>query len=226
MKLNTMLLQKRPPLRSLLMGAFLVIVLAWLAGGALIVVRGLACREAKADLTVVFGNGLTGNGAPAPILASRLDVAARCYRAGNCPLLFVSGSIDGPGRDEAKTMRDYLLAHGVSADHVISDNAGDNTLTTVRHAVAYMAAHRLASVLIVSQFYHLPRARLAFRRAGIAQVYGVYPELSLTSNIYPALREVPAYLIYAIRLEINPDSRLVSFRPVWFLKGLLHKMRL
>ncbi|WP_041490722.1 YdcF family protein [Burkholderia cepacia] len=199
-----------------------VIACLWIAAAVAIVVTGMRIPGEPADVAVIFGNALDDNGAPKPVLAARLDVGVRCYRAGQVPAFLVSGAIDGPGLNEATAMRDYLVARGVPADRIAVDDQGDNTLATAQHTRAYMQAHRISRVLIVSQYYHLARARLAFERVGIerANIFAAYPRGFQLRDVYSSWREVPAYAIYALRLWLNPDARPISFRPMLYLLRL------
>ncbi|MGU7773915.1 YdcF family protein [Burkholderia sp. MR1-5-21] len=199
-----------------------VVALVWVLAAVVLAVHGMRIPDGRADVAVIFGNALDPDGTPKPILASRLDVGVQCYRSGRCPAIFVSGAIDGPGLDEAAAMRDYLLARGVPADRIAVDNQGDNTLATAQHAFVYMRAHRASSVLLVSQFYHLARAQLAFERVGVdrAQIRAAYPRRFEWRDLYSSWREVPAYAVYAIRLWLNPDARPMSFRPMLYLERL------
>jgi uncharacterized SAM-binding protein YcdF (DUF218 family) len=197
--------------------AVIFLALAWMTAALWLCLRGLTMPDAPADLAVVFGNSLTVDGKPGPILSSRLQVAASCYQSGACPKFFVSGSIDGPGRDEATAMRDYLLTHGVPDECIVVDRQGDNTLATARNAVSYMRAHDLSRVMLVTQYYHLARARYAFERAGAPQIYGSWPHNFRLMDLYSSWREVPAFVIYRIRLGLNRDAQPVSFRPMLFL---------
>ena len=80
------------------------------------------------DVAVIFGNAVDRDGiTPSQVLAARLVVAVHCYQTGYCAKFFVSGSIDGPGLDEASAMRSYLLAHGVPADCIIVDDQEGTT---------------------------------------------------------------------------------------------------
>jgi uncharacterized SAM-binding protein YcdF (DUF218 family) len=85
-----------------------------------------------------------------------------------------------------------------------------------------MRAHRMSRVLIVSQYYHLARARLAFERVGIepSNIYVAYPRTFQLRDLYSSWREVPAYAVYAVRLWLDPDARPMSFRPMLFLMSL------
>jgi len=203
-------------LARLLKGGIALIVV-WLLAAVFIGTRGIYTPYDKVDMAVIFGNALRPDGTPKRVLASRLDVGVSCFQAGDCPLLFVSGGIDGPGLDEAASMRDYLLARGVPADRIIVDNLGDNTLATARNAVRYMQDHEMSRVMLVSQYYHLPRAQVTFERVGAKQVYGAFPRSFRPLDLYSTWREVPAYAVYSIRLTLNPDAEPISFRPLLFL---------
>ncbi|CAD6514200.1 YdcF family protein [Paraburkholderia sabiae] len=199
----------------------ILVALAWTTAAICLCIRGLTMPTGQADLAVVFGNALAENGTPKPILRARLDVASQCYRSGGCPTVLVSGSIDGPGLDEAAAMREYLLTQGVPDDRIVVDRAGDNTLATARNAVAYMRANDLSRVLLVTQYYHLARARYAFERTGASQVCGAWPHAFRVMDLYSSWREVPAFVIYHVRLGLDPDARPVSFRPMLFLYRLI-----
>jgi len=211
-------MRHRWPARLLKSGIALIV--AWILVAAFISARGVYARYDRVDMAVIFGNALKRDGTPKRILASRLDVGVSCFQAGYCPKLFVSGSIDGPGLDEAAAMRNYLLARGVPTDCIIVDNQGNNTLATARNAVRYMQEHEMSRVMLVSQYYHLPRAQLAFERVGAKQVYGAFPRSFRLVDLYSSWREVPAYIVYSIRLALNPDSAPISFRPLQFLMKL------
>lgn len=201
----------------------IVLGVAWAAAAAGLCIRGLTLPEGQADVAVVFGNALAADGTPKPILRARLESAIQCYRSGKCPRLFVSGSIDGPGLDEAAAMRNYLLTHGVPDERIVVDNAGENTLATARNAVAYMRAHNLSRVALVTQYYHLPRARYAFERTGAPQVLGASSHSFRLIDLYSSWREVPAFVVYRVRLWLDPDAVPVSFRPVLFLFKLIFR---
>ncbi|WP_367188660.1 YdcF family protein [Burkholderia sp. Ed8] len=194
----------------------------WGAAAIAIVAYGMRMPGEPADVAVIFGNALDETGAPKPVLAARLEVGVRCYRAGQCPAFLVSGAIDGPGLNEATAMRDYLVARGVPAGRIAVDDQGDNTLATAQHTLAYMQAHHVSRVLIVSQYYHLARARLAFERVGIARanISAAYPHRFQWRDVYSSWREVPAYAMYAVRLWANPDAQPRSFRPMLYLMSL------
>lgn len=172
----------------------------WLLAAGMVTMAGMAARPAPADLALALGNTVDRANRPLPPLQARLDAVLALYRRGDCATIMVSGGIEGPGeRDEAAGMRDWLLARGVPAERIVTDSLGDNTRASAEHAQAWLQAHRLHRVVAVSQFYHLPRARLALRQAGAEDVGGAYPRRWFMRDVYSSLREVPGYLTYWAR---------------------------
>jgi uncharacterized SAM-binding protein YcdF (DUF218 family) len=112
----------------------------------------------------------------------------------------VSGGIDASGTDEAAAMRAYLVRQGVPPSQISVDSAGVDTWATARHASAFMREHGLSTALVVTQYFHLPRAMLALRRFGVPTVTGDYPVFWEARDLYSIAREVPAFAWYCIRL--------------------------
>jgi uncharacterized SAM-binding protein YcdF (DUF218 family) len=95
-------------------------------------------------------------------------------------------------------MRDWLIARGIPSDSIITDAKGNNTRASAEHARAWLSAHGLPSAVVVSQYFHLPRARLALRQAGVDDSGGDFPRRWFVRDIYSTLREVPGYLAYGM----------------------------
>lgn len=161
----------------------------------------MATRPKEADLIVVLGNAVDSKNRPLPSLASRLEAALALYRRGGQGVIMVSGGIvPNDGRNEAQGMRDWLVARGVSSEAIVVDEYGDNTRASAEHAHQWLAANRLSRVVVVSQYFHLPRARLAMRQAGATDAGGDYPRRWFIRDIYSSLREVAGYVAYAMRI--------------------------
>ncbi len=180
--------------RALAAGVALVLI----AAGAL-VAAGLLADAPAADVAVVLGNTVDANGKPSPRLAARLDRAYDCHAAARCKIVFVSGGVDPDGHDEAAVMRDYLIARGVPAEHIVADSLGNDSWATARHASAYLREHGYTSALAVTQYFHMPRTMLALKRQGVAQVGGASPRFFEARDLYSILRELPALAWYAVR---------------------------
>jgi uncharacterized SAM-binding protein YcdF (DUF218 family) len=81
----------------------------------------------------------------------------------------------------------------------VVDSAGRDTWTTARNASKFMRDHGLSRAIVVTQYFHLPRAMLALRRFGVREVGGAYPRFWETRDIYSIAREIPGFAWYCIR---------------------------
>jgi len=168
----------------------------FLLGCALIVVAGCSDAQADADVIVVPGNTVSAYWTPSPRLQARLDVALALHRARRAPLIFVSGGLGKEGFDEAVVMANYLMANGVPAAAIVKDSQGVDTRATARNAAAFMQAGRLQTAIVATQYFHVPRTRLALERAGVrvaGQSHARYAELR---DLYSIPREVVGYVAY------------------------------
>ncbi len=163
-----------------------------------IAVFGLIQQPRRSELAVVLGNTVTPDGQPSPRLQARLDAAVRLVRSGTVRRVLVSGGIEEPGhRDEAAAMSAYLRAQGVPPEAILEDNAGTDTMETARHTAALTGSG--TGVVVVSQWFHLPRAILAMRRFGLREVSGDWPRWFEARDAYSFLREAVALPFYATR---------------------------
>ena len=151
--------------------------------------------ERRADIAVVFGARVWNDGTPSEALADRVDEAVRLYRAGSVGRLFMSGGIEREnGLSEAQVMRARAEAAGVPREAILVDEAGVDTAWTVRNAAERMRLEHLRSAEVVTHYYHGPRAKMLFERAGI-RAYTVPATMTrrLYKEPYYLLREVGAF---------------------------------
>lgn len=166
---------------------------------ALIVVDGVSSDAEPSELIVVLGNKVEDDGTPSARLAARLHHAAEVFEAGGGEaMIVVSGGVDDRGFDEAAVMARHLVARGVPADRIVEDSAGGNTAATAANTARLMEDRGWSSVVVVSQYFHLSRTKLAFRQEGIDQVSASAPGYAERRDIWSLGREVPAYLRYAV----------------------------
>lgn len=128
---------------------------------------GLTDYRRPADVIVVFGCRALASGQPSMALADRVATGVELYHAGFADRLVFSG---GPGDGdvhETEAMRNWAMRLGVPAEAIELDREGLNTQATVSNLVArYKSASSQPRVLTVSNYYHLPRIKLCFRRSG------------------------------------------------------------
>jgi uncharacterized SAM-binding protein YcdF (DUF218 family) len=182
-------------LRLILLFAGIYLLAALLLGAA-----GMVEDSAPVDALVVFGNKVERDGKPSPSLASRLDKALALYREGRAPWVIVSGGLGKEGWDEAEVMADYLAEGGIPRAAILIDRVGNNTYLTALHTASLAEEHHLRRFLLVSHFYHLPRARLMFQRLGMQEVHLAHAERFVARDFYYGLmREVIAFPVYFVR---------------------------
>ena len=119
-----------------------------------------------ADVAVVFGCRVFPDGSLSLALADRVRSGVELYRQGYCRYLIMSGG-PGPGDiHETEAMKRYATELGVPAERILTDRLGLSTDETVTHTMPLLNEYRFDRVLAVSHYYHLPRIKLAYARAG------------------------------------------------------------
>ncbi len=86
---------------------------------------------------------------------------------------------------------------GVDTADISLDSQGINTAATVANTLPMIRSAGEKRVLVVSQFYHLPRLKLAYHAAGL-EVYTVPARKSrpILQTPYLVAREIPAFWLY------------------------------
>jgi uncharacterized SAM-binding protein YcdF (DUF218 family) len=134
---------------------------------ALMLFFGNTDYRRPADAVVVFGARTYADGRLSDALQDRIRTACGLYRDGLAKRLVLSGGHGDGNVTEAEAMRAYALKHGVRAEDIFIDNLGVNTEATIRNTLPLFQQWHVQSVLAVSHFYHLPRVKLAYQRAGV-----------------------------------------------------------
>jgi len=157
-----------------------------------------------ADAIVVFG-AAEYDGRPSPVYKARLDHAYDLFERGLSPIVITSG---GSGNDlkfsEGQVGRDYLSKRGIPDVNLIAETQAEDTDQSVRRVAVIMETNDLKSAILVSDAYHMYRARRMMEREGIA-VYtsprpGSVPK-TLWGRCVAAMREAMSYLMYRLHLE-------------------------
>ncbi|MDH5380788.1 MAG: YdcF family protein [Cyclobacteriaceae bacterium] len=162
----------------------------------IIVVDGLNDNPVKSDYAVIFGNTVNPDGTLSDRLKARVNKGLQLYNDSLVDKIVVSGGLGKEGVYEGAKMSEYLISHGVPGYNVITDDNGNNTLLTVQNFSANFPES--SSVIVVSQFYHISRAKLAFRKAGVKKVTGAHPNYYELRDIYSLFREFFGYYKYLL----------------------------
>jgi vancomycin permeability regulator SanA len=184
---------------KILWGAVILAPILFVIASAALVIDGLNDDGHKADVAVVLGNAVQPNGQPSPRLKARLDKAVQLYRQGLFSNIIVSGGVGIEGFDEAVVMKRYLMTQGIPNNHVFVDSDGRTTYLTAKHSAHLMKEKGWTSALVISQYFHIPRARLALKQFGVLSIYSAHAEFFEVRDIYSTAREVVGYGSYLFR---------------------------
>ncbi|MFK7970350.1 MAG: YdcF family protein [Bacteroidia bacterium] len=151
-------------------------------------------------MIIILGNKVALDGTPSPRLQVRLDKGIALYKANKAPLIIMSGGIGKEGFDEARVMAEYAIQQGVPASAIIQDSLGNNTFASAQNARVIMKAQQAHSIIIVSQYFHLLRSKIAFQKVGIEKVSTTSTDFFFEwRDLYSVPREVIGCYTYAFR---------------------------
>jgi len=141
-----------------------------------IILQGLIISGAKtdgteADCLIVLGAGLRSD-APSLILRTRLNKAAEYLLSHEEVPVIVSGGLGrGETVTEAEAMSRYLIARGIGENRIWKEELSTSTQENLLFSLGLMEEKGLdvdnAKVIIVSNEFHLYRAKLIASKAGL-----------------------------------------------------------
>ena len=135
----------------------------------------------RADAIVVLLNDVGANTSRRdwPLVGTTADSlwhGARLFAADKAPVVIVAGSTYDPKPGQltsAEVMREFLIALGVPAGAVLTEDRSTNTRENAVFSARLAARHDIRKVLLVTRLWHMPRAAGAFRKAGLTVVPAV-----------------------------------------------------
>ena len=95
-------------------------------------------------------------------------------------------------------MKDYLVENGIPDQAVLLDQNGYNTYMTAQNTKTIMSEMDLNSVTVISQYFHITRRKLAFRKVGLDKVYSAHAKYFGIRDLYSLFREFFAYYKYLL----------------------------
>lgn len=180
------------------LAVLLVFPLWFIAHTIYIVADGLNDEIAVSDAAVVLGNTVAPSGQPSERLKARLEKAVELYERKLVGKIIVSGGFGAEGFEEADVMRSFLVSRNIPENNIILDKDGYNTQKTAVNTKQIMQSQNMRSVIIVSQYFHITRTRLAFQRAGIENIYAAHANYFELRDVYSVLREFTGFYSYLI----------------------------
>jgi vancomycin permeability regulator SanA len=170
------------------------ILLLWLLGHLIYTtIDGLKDEKKQAELAVILGNKVNEDGTLSERLEKRLECGLNLYRNRRVKKILVSGGLGKEGFYEGDKMKGYLTKNGVPDSVIIVDNLGNNTIATVGNTLKLKDSLNFRSLIVVSQYFHLTRTKMLFKKRHFENVSSVSPKYFEFRDIYSLLREFGAF---------------------------------
>jgi uncharacterized SAM-binding protein YcdF (DUF218 family) len=159
-------------------------------------------EASEADVIIVMG-AAEYRGRPSPVFKARLDHAFELWQRKLAPRILTTGGAGGdPDFTEGGVGRSYLISRGVPADALIVEPEAESTAQSVIAIREIMIRMDLNSCILVSDGYHVFRAKRMLEHRGV-EVYGS-PRPGVPSNSiarwWTYARQAAAYLIWTAGL--------------------------
>lgn len=161
-------------------------------------------EEHSADAIVVFG-AAEYVGHPSPVYKARLDHAYTLFERGLAPVIITTG---GAGKDpqfsEGQVGRDYLETHGVPDGALIAETQGGDTDESSQRVAVILRANDMHSCILVSDAYHMFRAKQMMQAQGITVYISPRPASvpkTLAGRCMAAFRESLSYMLYKFKMR-------------------------
>ena len=157
-----------------------------------------------ADVIVVLG-AAEYNGRPSPVFRARLDHARELHRRKLAPRIFTIGGAGGDPRfTEGEVARDYLVKQGVPSEDIIVDERGDTTVHSIIIVSEVMKRMGLETAILVSDGYHIFRAKRILEDRGVTVYGSPRPEnpKSRWGEKWLYFRQAFAYLLWRVGINV------------------------
>lgn len=180
-------------LKKIIKSLLLLFVIWFLGHTVFITIDGLSDNGKTADAVVILGNKVNEDGTLSERLEKRLECGLNLYQNHRVKKIIVSGGLGKEGFYEGTKMKDFLLAKKVPDSLIIVDNLGNNTRATVNNTIKLNDSLHFKSIIVVSQFYHVTRTKMLFKKQGFENVSSVSPNYFEVKDLYSIIREFAGY---------------------------------
>lgn len=153
-----------------------------------------AARRGQAVTLVVLGAAVWPGGVASPSLRRRACHAARLWKGGGVLRIVTTGGVGQHPPAEAEVAAAVLRDAGVPADAILCESRSRSTFENIVFA-RDLLPDSPGPIVLVSDSYHLPRARLIARLAGLEATAVAPPHVPPSSRLrrlWMVLREALA----------------------------------
>jgi vancomycin permeability regulator SanA len=174
----------------------LLIFLLWLLIHSIIIsIDGFTDKKQNADIAVILGNKVNKNGSLSTRLKKRMQCGLELIKTGRVKKILVSGGFGKEGFYEAEKMKSFLIDNEIPDSVVIVDNYGNNTISTVKNTLEIKSKLNFNSIIVVSQYFHVTRTKMLFRKLGLNNVSSCCPYYLEWRDFYSVPREFLAFYV-------------------------------
>ena len=160
-----------------------------------LLIDGLNNSNQKADIAVILWNKVNEDGTLSERLKARMSCGLELYKKGQVKQILVSGGLGKEGHYEGTKMKEYLLKNHVPDSVIFVDNKGNNTQLTVLNTLKLQKRIHFKSIIVVSQYYHLTRTKMLFKKVGFNNVKSSSPTYFEIKDFYSIFREFFAFYL-------------------------------
>lgn len=165
--------------------------MVWLGVGvvltAIVHFAGSVDEAAPSDAIIVLGAALSRDGTPYRVLTRRAEHGAALWKQWQAPVVICSGGV-GDGldvpRSEADGCREVLEREGVPAASIVLEDASHSTRENLVNTRRLMLSRGWTTAILVSDSYHMFRARRLAREAGIDARPSPVPRARIQSPLF------------------------------------------
>lgn len=123
---------------------------------------------ARPRVALVLGAAVWAGGQPSPTLARRARHAAGLYRADRVDVIIGCGGLGDHPPTEASVIAALCQGEGVPEAALIEEGTSTSTRENLTSALPLIAQLQPRAVILVTDPYHAPRARLIARQLGLS----------------------------------------------------------
>lgn len=184
----------------------LFLLWAYQVAGLTLAVRDQAQKEEArpSDIIVILG-AAEYKGKPSPVFRSRLDHAYDLYKQKMAPRLLTTGGSGGERvHTEAEVGRQYLANRGIPVENIYVETEGATTAQSTAASAEILKRMGLKSCILVSDGYHLFRAKRMMESYGLDCV-GSPRQSKEVSNLQAGwlyLRQAVGYSLFELGLRL------------------------
>jgi uncharacterized SAM-binding protein YcdF (DUF218 family) len=172
----------RTSLRTKLALLLSAVVFAWLVFPAFLILHDARIDAARPSDCIIVLGAAAYHTRPSPVFEERIRHAISLYQRGLAStIVFTGGYGAGAAHAESEVARNYAIKAGVPASAILVEAVSRTTVENLREAAALMRRHGMASAIIVSDPWHLRRAAMIARDAGIDAVTSPTPSTRFRS---------------------------------------------